>query len=189
MTLPHDWPRVFRDLLPHAACIDIETCHWNGPIAVVGIFRPKDGVIEVTQLVRGRTLSEENLRDALVGVKLIITFNGNTHDIPKMLTQFPNALPPYFVSLDLFEVAQSLNLKAGLKLLEGQFGIDRPEWQLRRRHIAVKLWKCYEEKGIQRALESLLDYNRQDTENLYFLALTFVRFKAIREARPDLSPA
>jgi uncharacterized protein YprB with RNaseH-like and TPR domain len=189
MTLPHDWPRVFRELLPHAACIDIETCHWNGPIAVVGIFRPKEGAIEVTQLVRGQTLTAEALRDALAGVQLIITFNGNTHDIPKMLSQFPGALPLFFVSLDLFEVAKSLDLKAGLKLLEGQFGIDRPEWQIRRRHIAVKLWKCYDQKGIQRALESLLEYNRQDTENLYFLAQTFIRLKSQKEAKPNLSPA
>jgi hypothetical protein len=189
MTLPNEWPRVFRALLSHAACVDIETCHWNGPVAVVGIFRPKEGVIEVAQLVRGQTLSPEALREAFAGIQLIITFNGNTHDIPRLLGEFPGSLPPFFISLDLFEVAQSLNLKAGLKLLEGQFGIDRPEWQLKRRRIPVRLWKIYEQKGSHRALESLLDYNRQDTENLYFLAETFARLQALKDAQARLSPA
>lgn len=175
MTLPTDWPRVFRGLLPHAACIDIETCHWNGPIAVVGIFRPKEGAIEVTQLVRGQNLSAETLRTALAGVRLLITFNGNSHDIPKLCEQFPDVIPPWIVSLDLYEIAKQLNLGASLKVLEAQFEIERPEWQRRRKHIAVRLWKLYAERGVVRALESLLDYNKEDTQNLYFLAEKFAR--------------
>jgi uncharacterized protein YprB with RNaseH-like and TPR domain len=164
------WVQTFQELLPYAACIDIETCHWNGPIAVVGIYRPKEGVIEVTQLVRGQTLSPESLRQALQGVRLIITFNGNRHDLPKLEAEFGAAMPAGYTSLDLFEVAQSLQLKAGLKLLEGQFGIERPDWQNGKRRIAVQLWKLWNEQKLSKALESLLDYNREDAVNLYFLA-------------------
>jgi uncharacterized protein YprB with RNaseH-like and TPR domain len=189
MDLPSDWPHVFRSLLAHAACIDIETCHWNGPVAVVGVFRPKEGVIHVTQLVRGQTLTTAALREALRGVRLIITFNGNQHDLPRLLAQYPGALPEAFVSLDLYEVARRLDLNASLRLLEGQFGIDRPEWQLKRRHFAVELWKAYERTGNTRALDSLLDYNRQDTENLYFLAEAFARLWAKKESQPNFNSA
>lgn len=173
--VPPDWPAIYRRLLPHAACIDVETCYWNGPVAIVGIYRPKEGVIEVTQLVRGQTLSVDALRNALRDVELIITFNGNEHDLPKLRSEFAGAIPATAISLDLYEVAQSLNLRAGLKLLESQFDIERPDWQRKRRHIAVRLWKLYAEKGIARALASLLEYNAQDAENLYFLAERFVR--------------
>jgi uncharacterized protein len=165
-----DWIATYRELLPYAACIDIEMCEWNGPIAMVGIYRPKEGVIEVTQLVRGQTLSVEALRSALSGVRLIITFNGNRHDLPKLEREFGDALPQGYISLDLFEVAQRLNLRAGLKLLEGQFDIERPEWQRSRRHVALRLWQLWGREHRSDALAALLDYNRQDTENLYFLA-------------------
>lgn len=173
---PTAWIAVYRRLLPHAVCLDIETTGWNGNVAVVGLYRPKEGAIEVTQFVRGQTLCTDALRDALKDVKLIITFNGNTHDLPKLRSEFPGAIPVTVASLDLFEVAQALNLKAGLKLLEGQFNIERPEWVTRKRFIAVKLWRLWSEKNMERALKSLLDYNAQDAENLYFLAneLAFV---------------
>lgn len=183
MALAPNWPAQFRHLLPHAVCLDIETCYWNGPVAVVGIYRPKDGVIEVTQLVRDQTLTAESLRDALAGVQLVITFNGNEHDIPKLRSEFPESLPAHVVSLDLYEVARSLDLGAGLKLLEGQFCIERPDWQRKRRHIAVRLWQLWVNKGMTKALDSLLEYNRQDTANLYFLAEQFVRLTLSRQSQ------
>lgn len=182
MAVPHDWVTIFRKLLSHAACLDIETCHWNGPVAVVGIYKPREGEITVTQLVRGLTLNESAIREALHGVKLILTFNGNEHDLPKLMREFPGALPATFISLDLFEIATQLDLKAGLKLLEGQFGIDRPEWQQQKRRIAVKLWRAFAEHGCQKALESLLDYNCQDAANLYFLAQKFAKLAEERNA-------
>jgi uncharacterized protein YprB with RNaseH-like and TPR domain len=175
MTSHTDWIDAYRRLLPNAVCIDIETCHWNGPVAVVGIYKPKEGVIEVLQLVRGQTLNTQTLCDALRGVKLILTFNGNQHDLPKLMREFPAAIPPLVVSLDLYEIAQKLDLKAGLKLLEGQFGIDRPEWQQRKRHIAVKLWRAFAEHRCEKALQSLLEYNAQDAANLYILAEKFAK--------------
>ncbi len=41
----------------------------RGPVAVVGIFRPREGVIYVAQLVRGQNLATETLRDALAGIQ------------------------------------------------------------------------------------------------------------------------
>ena len=180
-----DWTVQFRRMLPNTVCIDIETCHWNGPVAIVGLYRPKEGPIEVTQLIRGQTLNTESLSAALRDVRLILTFNGNEHDLPKLMSEFRGAIPPTVVSLDLYEIAKQLDLKAGLKLLEGQFGIDRPEWQRRHRRIAVRLWRAFTEDGCEQALKSLLEYNAQDSENLYFLAEKFAKLAAQRATLPD----
>ena len=182
---PSAWIVVYRKLLPTAVCLDIETTGWNGPIAVVGIYRPKEGPIEVSQLIRGQTLSTESLSAELREVRLILTFNGNEHDLPKLMSEFPGAIPPTIVSLDLYEIAKQLDLKAGLKLLEGQFGIDRPEWQRRHRRIAVSLWRAFAENGCAQALKSLLEYNAQDSANLYFLAEKFAKLAEQRATLPD----
>ncbi|MFA6286011.1 MAG: ribonuclease H-like domain-containing protein [Opitutaceae bacterium] len=175
-----NWFRTYEKLLPHAACLDIETCYWNGPIAVIGIYRPRDGPIEVTQLVRGQTLTREALAQALHGIQLIITFNGQTHDLPKIGKEFPGCIGPHVASLDLYEVAKDLNLNAGLKLLEGQFDIERPEWMRRRRHIAVKLWRRFAKHDNRQALAALLEYNAQDAVNLYPLAQVLAKKSKVR---------
>lgn len=175
MVVPPDWPNLYRWLSPHvAACVDIEVTRWGGPISVVGIYHPSEGEVKVTSLVRGRNLSRETLAQALKGKTLLVTFNGKTHDLPKLEKEFPGIIPDDAVSFDLFEIATSLNLKAGLKFLESQFGIDRPDWMTRKRHIAVALWKRFEEHGDEDALRALLDYNARDAWHLHLLALRLI---------------
>ena len=56
--------------------------------------------------------------------------------------------------------------RGGLKAIESELGIERTEeTRDMRGHDAVRLWRRFE-RGDEEALEILLEYNRQDVENL-----------------------
>jgi len=62
-----------------------------------------------------------------------------------------------------------IDLTGGLKSIEKQIGIDRDRPDLSGRD-AVRLWYQYERDGDDDALDTLVSYNRDDTENLQNLA-------------------
>lgn len=179
------WYEVFERLLPHTVCVDIETTGWNGAIAIVGIYRPKDGVIEVDQLIRGRTLSRDALLAAFSGVQLIVTFNGDAFDLKKIEEEFAGVLPLTAARLDLYRIAKSLGYLYHLKLLEYHCNVERPEWMWQKRRIAVRLWRRYAEHGDEAALRALLEYNAQDTANLYLVALELAKAARAQQGRQE----
>jgi uncharacterized protein YprB with RNaseH-like and TPR domain len=61
-----------------------------------------------------------------------------------------------------------LGLTGGLKAVERAVGIDRDRPDLSGED-AVRLWREYR-RGDERAFETLVSYNRDDTENLRTLA-------------------
>lgn len=151
-----------------ALCIDIETTRYNGSIAVLGAYRPVSGVIGVKQLVRGVNLNWEAVRKMFRGVKLLITFNGQKHDIRKIKKAYPGVID-HLPHLDLYLLAKEVGMGAGLKFLETQFKIIREEPYLYWKRKAIKLWRGYL-KGNPRSLPALLAYNANDCVNLYPLA-------------------
>jgi len=175
MVLPlQHWRELYERHKKTALCLDIEVSRFNGPISVVGLYQPKDGLIECQQLVKGRGLTRENLSKAFAGCTMLITFNGRKFDIPRIKREFPGIIPNVPI-LDLYLLARRLGLQANLKVLENTFGIDRLDPRTKRKGIAVKLWKRYITYGDERALALLLEYNKQDTVNLYPLAEELTR--------------
>lgn len=162
------WCDLYDRLKSDSLCIDIETTRFNGPISVLGLYRPRDGVIEYEAFVKGQNLSGRNLKTAFANCKLLITFNGLRFDIPHIRKWFPGALPNLPV-IDLYLFARRLGLNASLKVIESTLGIDRLEMQGQQK-IAVRLWQRFERYQDHNALRRLLEYNRQDTINLYPLA-------------------
>jgi len=156
-----------------ALCIDIETTRYNGNIAVLGAYRPAHGTIKVEQLVRGVNLNREAVRKMFYGVKLLITFNGEKHDIRKIKKAYPGIID-HLPHLDLYLLAKDLGVRGGLKFLETQFQIIREEPYLYWNRKAIKLWKGYL-KGNPRSLPALLEYNANDCVNLYPLAEELTR--------------
>ncbi len=170
MVLPLSyWGTLYERHKHSALCLDIEVTRFNGPISVMGLYQPKEGVIECQQLVKGRELNRENVVQAFSNCSLLITFNGRKFDLPRIKREFPGVIPP-IPTLDLYLFARRLGMKTNLKVLENTFGIDRLDPRTKRRGIAVKLWKRYITYGDQNALNLLLEYNKQDTVNLYPLA-------------------
>ncbi len=164
------WCGKYRELLDHALCLDIETTGWNQSISVIGLYRPASGVPEILQLVRGKDLTKENVQAAFSGAQLLITYNGFALDIKRINEEFPGCIPKGIIVFDLFYVAQRLGIHTDLKVLENTFGIERLDEFSKRKYIAVKLWKQYQRRNDLTALSKLLEYNRQDTINLYPLA-------------------
>lgn len=163
------WFSLYQRLKYQALCLDCEFTGRNSGIAVVGIYRPQNGEIEVTQLIKGQDLTAENIRELFKHCKLLITFNGIRSDLPALRQEFPGCVPNVPV-IDLYLIARHLGLAAGLKLLEQQFNLEEPGDPIRKQFQAIRRWQRYQHNGDSNALRKLLEYNRQDVINLFPLA-------------------
>ncbi len=164
------WSKLYERLKQDSLCLDIEVTGFNGAISVVGLYRPKDGVVECEQFVRGQNLSSENLKTAFDGCKMLVTYNGIKFDVPKIRQEFPGVVPERAPIIDLYRFARRLDLNTNLKVLENTLAVERMEGVSKKRRIAVRLWRRYVRCMDARALAMLLEYNKQDTVNLYPVA-------------------
>ena len=148
--------------------LDIETdgLRHDSKVTVVGVHR--NG--KTRTLVSGIDLDSDSLGRALEGTKLLVTFNGRSFDIPLLDFNFPFVVPrvPHF---DLRHGCARIGLRGGLKKVERDVGIGRPkEVDYVTGEEAAYLWKLWERKGNQNALNLLRRYNEEDTRNLEPLA-------------------
>lgn len=177
------WCGLYQRLKYESFCVDIETDRFNGSISVIGLYMPKEGPIEFHSFVRGHNLLADELKTILQDCRLLITYNGLRFDVPKIRKDFPGVLPEKVPVIDLYLFARRLALNTNLKVLENTFCIERMDERTKRRGIAVKLWRKYERYGDKTALQTLVEYNRQDTINLYPLAeeLVALVYKRLNE--------
>jgi len=169
------WCDLYKKLKSSALCLDIETTGKDGPISVVGLYKPKDGAIEYDSYIKDKNLTSENLRNAFKDCKMLITYYGLKHDVPRIKEEFPGVIPEGIPVIDLCLFAFRLGIKTNLKVLENTFNIDRIDDYSKKRYIAVKLWWKYKASNNEGALNSLIEYNKQDTINLYPLAEELVK--------------
>jgi len=171
--LPHreHW-RLYGMARSRAAFIDIETdgLSHHAVMTVVGIMVGE----RLHTFVRGRNMTRTAIGRCLWGVRMLVTFNGSSFDLPFIEREFPGLLPTGTVPhMDLRHVARRVDLTGGLKVIEGKLGVRRDaEVQMLAGHDAVRLWKIWERKGHKRALELLVDYNREDVKNMRPIADT-----------------
>lgn len=171
--------RLFGEFRRDAVCLDIETnglpAAGGGIPTVVGLY---DGE-EFTALVRGEGLSAESLIDRISRYKYLITFYGSVFDIPFLrstLEGFDINMP----HLDLCFASRSLGYSGGLKKLEVALGLSRGEDTTGLNgYDAVLLWRRAL-NGDGRALDLLVQYNKEDTVNLMHIAETL--YPGLREA-------
>ncbi len=163
------WKKLYAKLKDTAVCIDIERTRFSGPIAMIGWYEPRDGIVDCNHFVKGQNLTHENLRRAFQRHKLLITFNGLHYDIPAIEKEFPGVFFQGRQILDLYILSRKLQLSASLKTLETTFGIERLDGNVKK-GSAIRLWQRYEQHHDKEALNLLLAYNKQDTVNLYPLA-------------------
>ncbi len=156
--------RVYDEAKGNATCLDIETdgLGASARVTVVGIYRNGRSTI----LVRGQDLTRENLSAALLGSRLLITFNGSSFDLPMLEREFPFLIPrvPHF---DLRHGCSRVGYNGGLKSIEKQMGMRRAqELEYVTGEQAVYLWYAWEKRGNVNALNLLKRYNEEDTKNL-----------------------
>lgn len=148
--------RLYDYFKEECCFLDIETDQ-RGMVTVVGI----SNYYETKTLVRGLNLEKKMLLGALSPFKLLITFNGAAFDLPKLRKQF--SFEPNVPHIDLKPLCVKLGWKGGLKEVEKRLNLKRPT------HLygnPVDLWKAFHASGDREYLELLVDYNKEDCENL-----------------------
>ncbi len=152
------------------AYLDIETTGFIGGQSyptVVGIAVDFPGDWSTTQLV-GDGITSDAVLHVLGGVTTLYTFNGATFDLPFLAWKPGVDLRRRFEHQDLMRVSHRAGLKGGLKAIEKALGIARnlPDMG---GYDAVLLWEKFRREDNRDALDMLLEYNREDVENLRVL--------------------
>lgn len=149
------------------AYLDIETTGlspWDSRMTVIGIHLCNGDEPWFIQLVGG-DISARSVLVVLDGVKVIYTYNGSRFDLPFIHSCLGLYLVEYFAHHDLMYDCWSNNLYGGLKAVERQLGIKRRLTEVDG-YEAVRLWWKYVNDGDEKALNTLLEYNKEDVLNM-----------------------
>lgn len=154
--------RLYRNFEQNACFFDIETTGLDqkkNKVTTVSFYR--NG--EDKTLIQGEDLTRENLRQEFFESDLLVSFNGRRFDQPFLEHNYNlDIKTPH---IDLMYPCKRLGMTGGLKAIEKNIGIERELEDLDGRE-AIKLWKKYERKGDQEALDKLVRYNQYDARNL-----------------------
>jgi uncharacterized protein YprB with RNaseH-like and TPR domain len=156
---------------PQAAFFDIETAGLATGSPITLIVALQAG--ELHTFVKGENM--DAFLDWVEHVELLVSFNGATFDVPRVLDHFRvPALPcPH---LDLREVTKQMGIKGGLKKLEQAFGVERPaDLQGMTGEDAEWLWRAWERDRDQAARDKLIRYCQADVIGLRTLAQQLLR--------------
>ncbi|MDR2018201.1 MAG: ribonuclease H-like domain-containing protein [Syntrophobacterales bacterium] len=142
------------------AYLDIETDR-NGNICVIGIHTEPSGFVQW----HGENINTGDIEKELQMASTIVTFNGDSFDLPTIKKYLNIDLKEMCSSRDLFKVKKRLGIKGGLKELEKMFGIKRKTEGING-YKAVLLWERYIRRKKPSDLSLLLEYNKEDVLNL-----------------------
>ena len=149
------------------AYLDIETTGlspWHDEITVIGIHICNGDATHFIQLV-GEDITAEKILEALDGVDIIHTYNGSRFDLPFINHRLGINLAKLFRHCDLMYNCWNRNLYGGFKGVERQLGIERKLTEVNG-YEAVRLWWRYVNDYDEKALNILLEYNKEDVLNL-----------------------
>jgi uncharacterized protein YprB with RNaseH-like and TPR domain len=154
--------RAYDNFAEDACFFDIETTGLDSArheVTTVSLHRGDD----TRTYVQGEDLTCEALREEFAESSLLVSFNGKRFDQPFLEDCYPlDVTTPH---LDLLYLCKQVGLSGGLKNVEQAVGIGREEDDVDGRE-AVRLWHRYDRNEDDAALERLVKYNREDTENL-----------------------
>ncbi len=152
--------RIFKAFREATAYIDIETTGLGDEAAITTIAL-YDGR-QVRVYIHGRNL--QNFVEDIQPYKVLVSYNGKGFDVPFIERFFRIRL--HQAHIDLRFVLARLGFRGGLKGCERQLGIHRGALDGVDGLFAVYLWQRYQRYNDEKALETLLAYNIEDTVNL-----------------------
>ena len=164
--------RMFPEFRDSTVYLDIETTGlkmWGFEITTISLY---DGN-SIFWYVK-----DQNLDDFIHDIqkyRVIVTYNGKSFDIPFIESHFGAKLTQ--AHIDLRYILASLGYRGGLKGCEKQLGIDRGDLKNVDGYFAVLLWYDFLHNNNQKALETLLAYNIEDTVNLETLMVLAYNMK------------
>ena len=164
--------RLFPEFRNLTAYLDIETTGLDRHYQSITTIALYDGQ-EIKTYVQGQNL--DDFIEDIQQYNVIVTYNGKSFDIPFIESYFNIRLN--HAQIDLRYVLYSLGFRGGLKGVERQLGTDRRDLRDVDGFFAVLLWDEYQKSGDQKALDTLLAYNVQDTVTLENLMLTAYNLK------------
>ena len=152
--------RLFTHFRNQLGYLDIETTGLgiSAEITSIALY---DGQ-QVSTYVNGRNLDQ--FAEDIQQFSVLVTYNGKSFDIPCIEKFFNITLPQ--AQIDLRYVLARLGYKGGLKGCEKQIGINRGALDGVDGSFAIHLWQLYNLYNNERALETLIAYNVEDTINL-----------------------
>jgi len=160
-TLPRreHW-RLYEAFKDDALFLDIETTglSFNCDITAITFHDSR----KTDTLILGKNLSRSQILERMKRASLLVTFYGTAFDLPFIENKFGiRFTQPH---IDLCFLARRVGLRGGLKAIERVMGIRR-ETEGIDGFEAVRLWRRYVH-GDCEALQTLIKYNREDTQNL-----------------------
>jgi len=164
--------RLFPEFRDSTAYLDIETTgldRCSDQITTIALYDGQD----IKTYVQG-----QNLADFIEDIKkynVIVSYNGKSFDVPFIENYFNIQLN--HAHIDLRYILHSLGFRGGLKGCERQLDMDRGDLKDIDGFFAVLLWDEYQKTGDQKALDTLLSYNIQDTITLESLMVTAYNLK------------
>ncbi len=157
--------RIFPHFREETAFLDIETTGLghDSEITTIALY---DGN-KVYTYVNGRNM--DDFTEQIFKYKVIVSFNGKCFDVPTIEKEFHIKL--HHAQIDLRYVLPGIGIKGGLKKCEKQMGICRGNLDGIAGNEAILLWHDYISSNNDKALETLLAYNIEDTVNLEVLLI------------------
>ena len=152
------------------AYLDIETTSLSpsdGDLTVIGLLLDYGTNQDFIQWV-GDEISSIKLLDSCGKVQTLYTYNGSRFDLPYIQEKLGVDLTEHCLHHDLMYDCWQRNLYGGLKEVERQLGIERKLTGIDG-FMAVRLWLNYKLYDDEKALLTLLGYNREDVLNLKVL--------------------
>ena len=148
--------RLYHYFKDECGYLDVEIDS-HGKIILAGI----SNYYNSNSFVKGYNLEKEWLQKELSKYKILVTFNGSSFDLPRLKKQL--GLEINIPHIDLKHLVLRLSLKGGLKEVEKTLNLKRPA---NRYGNPVDLWKAFHASGDKEWLELLINYNKEDIENL-----------------------
>jgi uncharacterized protein len=152
------------------AYLDIETTGLSSTydeITVIGIYIIGGIQSRFVQLV-GEDITSDKILEAFQGITALYTYNGSRFDIPFIQRRYGVNLNSICRHRDLMYHCWQKKLYGGLKAVERCVGIERRLKDVNG-YEAVRLWWQYRNNYDQEALNTLLEYNKEDVINLHTL--------------------
>jgi uncharacterized protein len=149
------------------AYLDIETTGLSpgeSRITVIGIYLTNGQQERLVQLV-GDEIKDNLIMAAMQDATELYTYNGHRFDLPFINARYGIDLEKMYYHCDLMNHCWRNNLYGGLKKVEQCLGIERKLKEVNGLE-AIRLWWRYVNDYDQQALNTLLEYNKEDVINL-----------------------